>query len=242
MSNSPILTVDRLTKRFTSEKTSGGISDITFDVWPGEVSCLVGPSGAGKTTLLRVLAGLEVIDSGSATFLGTQAGQSPRKDISMVFQDFNLWPHLTILENIVLAPITSHGIVRDVAEKQAIELLKKFDLFEKRFSYPKELSGGQRQRIAIIRALATGPKLLLLDEITSALDPELVTQVLRMIKTLAKEGQSMIIATHHLKFATEVAHKILFLEHGTLLQESSAHDFIHTQTHPRIQEFLRSVG
>lgn len=245
-----ILSVKNLTKRFQAGEKSSGISTINFDLYQGEVICLVGPSGAGKTTLLRCLAGLETVDSGSITFLSkhqlhkrTKATvRAQREDITMVFQDFNLWPHLTVLENIVLAPITSHGVMRQEAEQRADELLKKFDLFEKRLAYPDSLSGGQRQRVAIIRALATQPKLLLLDEITSALDPELVTSVLNTIKILAKDGQSMIIATHHLKFATEVANRILFLENGELVQDSSARDFVYAQKNERIDDFLRSLS
>ena len=201
----------------------------------GEVVCLVGPSGAGKTTLLRCLAGLQAADSGSIT-------HADNKAVTMVFQDYNLWPHLTVLQNILLAPVHVQGMTQNDAEQRAEDLLKKFDLHEKRHAFPESLSGGQRQRVALIRALITRPTLLLLDEITSALDPELVSSVLTAIKILAKEGQAMVIATHQLKFATEVADTILFLENGKLVQQNNPRDFIYAQKNPRIQEFIQSLS
>lgn len=246
----PTLSVRNLTKRFDSAGKQTGIFNVSLDLQEGEVTCVVGPSGAGKTTFLRCLAGLEQVDAGSITLLGqyslderTQTSlQAQREHVTMVFQDFNLWPHLTVMENILLPATKAHGILRPKAETRACDLLKKFDLHEKRKAFPDALSGGQKQRVALIRALATEPKLLLLDEITSALDPELVTSVLNAIKILAKEGQSMVIATHHLKFATEVADKILFLENGRMLQESSARDFVFAQDNPRISDFVRSLA
>src|SRR3989338_567867 len=163
-----ILTVQNLTKLFDAAPKRSGIEGISFEVKKGVVVCVVGPSGAGKTTLFRCLAGLETVDSGSIA-------HTDSKRVTMVFQDYNLWPHLTVLQNILLAPLHVQGIGRNEAQERAEELLKKFDLHEKRHAFPESLSGGQRQRVALIRALITRPTLLLLDEITSALDPELVS-------------------------------------------------------------------
>jgi ABC-type polar amino acid transport system ATPase subunit len=236
-----ILEVNKISKTFTQ----GGpavLSEMSFGLAQGQVICLVGPSGGGKTTLLRCLAGLEKVDNGLITMLGRKISSKPRSDVAYVFQDYTLWPDKTVLENILLAPVLVKKQSREEATEIAEQLLKKFSLLDKRHDYPRSLSGGQRQRVAIIRALAMQPKILLLDEITSALDPELVAGVLNVIKVLAKEGQSMVIATHHVRFATEVADKILFLENGTIIQESNARDFIYAQKNSRIQDFVHALG
>lgn len=240
----PILEAKNLAKTFISSGGSFSLSDISFSLKKGEVVCLVGPSGSGKSTLLRCLAGLEQIDGGEITLLGKPQNSmgALRDNVTYVFQDFNLWPHKTVLENIILAPMRHKGMSRQEAVEVATTLLKKFALLDKKDAYPDFLSGGQKQRVAIIRALTTQPKLLLLDEITSALDPELVSSVLNLIKVLAKEGQSMVIATHHLKFATEVADKIVFLEKGRMLQESSSRDFIYSQQNERISDFIKTLS
>ncbi len=245
-----ILEIKNISKSFSRDEKNIGISDISLTLDKGEVLCLVGPSGAGKSTLLRCVAGLEKIDSGEMILLGSHAihqydkssEEVLKSNVTFVFQDFNLWPHMTVLENIITAPILTKKMSRDYAIMRADELLKKFGLYDKRTSYPDLLSGGQKQRVAIIRALATKPKLLLLDEITSALDPELISSVLNVIKILAKEGQSMLIATHHLKFASEVADKIIFLEQGRLVQESSPRDFIYAQKNDRISDFIKTLS
>ena len=233
-----ILEVKNLAKTFHSNKHIA-LSDVSFSVDEGEVVCLVGPSGSGKSTLLRCIAGLEQLDSGDMILLGKDGPQSG--DVSFVFQDYNLWPHKTVLENITFAPVLKNKMSLAEAEEFATSLLRRFGLYDKKDSYPDFLSGGQKQRVAIIRALAMKPKLLLLDEITSALDPELISSVLNLIKILAKEGQSMIVATHHLKFATEIADRIIFLDEGRLIQESSAYDFIHAQDNHRIRDFLKHL-
>ncbi|MDO8444103.1 MAG: amino acid ABC transporter ATP-binding protein [bacterium] len=246
----PILEVKNLSKTFYGVKKHVALSNVSFDMNRGEVVCLVGPSGSGKSTLLRCLAGLEEADKGEIVLLGEhnisqydeKATDAIKDNISFVFQDFNLWPHKTVMENITFAPVLKKKMSVDEAKKTASSLLKRFDLYDKKDIYPDFLSGGQKQRVAIIRALAMQPKLLLLDEITSALDPELISSVFNLIKILAKEGQSMLIVTHHLKFATEIADKILFLDNGHLVQESSARDFVFAQKNPRIADFLRSVS
>ena len=245
-----ILEVAKISKTFSDVGASFALADVSFSLGKGEVVCLVGPSGSGKSTLLRSLAGLEQIDGGEITLLGEhnirehdyQAINALRNNVTYVFQDFNLWPHKTVLENIILAPMHHKKMSREEAIEIASSLLKKFGLYDKRDVYPDFLSGGQKQRVAIIRALATQPKLLLLDEITSALDPQLVSSVLNLIKVLAKEGQSMVIATHHLKFATEVADKIIFLEGGKVVQESTPRDFIYAQQNDRISDFIKTLS
>lgn len=245
-----ILETENLTKTFVNTGGNFTLSDISFSLNKGEVVCLVGPSGSGKSTLLRCLAGLEQIEGGEITLLGKHkvsqqslnAIGALRDNVTYVFQDFNLWPHKTVMENIILAPMHHKGVSRKKAIEIASTLLKKFSLYDKRDAYPDFLSGGQKQRVAIIRALATEPKLLLLDEITSALDPELVSSILNLIKILAKEGQSMVLATHHLKFATEIADRIIFLEKGKMVQESSPRDFIYAQQNTRIADFIKTLS
>ncbi len=238
-----ILEIKNLSKTFYDNKKHIALSDISFEVNEGEVICLVGPSGSGKSTLLRCIAGLEDIDEGEIVLLGKSAMEiSDKHEVGFVFQDYNLWPHKTVLENIIFTPVLKGKMSTDEAKNMAKDLLKRFDLFEKKDSYPDFLSGGQKQRVAIIRALAMKPKLLLLDEITSALDPELISSVLNLIKVLAKEGQSMIVVTHHLKFATEIADKIIFLDEGRMVQQATARDFIYAQSNPRIEDFLKTFS
>lgn len=245
-----ILDVKNLTKTFYSGKKHVALSNVSFTLDKGEVVCLVGPSGSGKSTLLRCLAGLEEVDKGEIVLLSEHkiheydqaAVEAIRENVSFVFQDYNLWPHKTVMENITFAPVMKKRLSADKAKQLATDLLKRFDLYDKKDAYPDFLSGGQKQRVAIIRAIAMQPKLLLLDEITSALDPELISSVLNLIKVLAKEGQSMVIVTHHLKFATEIADKIIFLDSGHLVQEASARDFIYAQNNPRITDFLQTLS
>lgn len=234
-----MLSLQNISKQFPTTTGFAGIADISLELKKGEVVCLVGPSGAGKSTLLRCVAGLEAVDSGMLQLEGAPPAGG---DIAFVFQDYNLWPHKTVLENIMLAPVLSGKSSRAEAFADAVRLLVRFGLVDKKDAYPDFLSGGQKQRVAIIRALALKPKVLLLDEITSALDPELVSGVLNLIKVLAKEGQSMIIATHQLKFATEVADRIVFLEEGQQIQVASPQDFLYGQTNPRIADFVKTLN
>lgn len=244
-----ILEVNNISKTFSESKEKSGIHNISFSLAPGEVLALVGPSGGGKTTLLRVLAGLEKIDKGEILLLGKSvqthdkaAYENIKENINFVFQDYNLWPHKTVLENIILPLVVNKKVSKEMAIRRATDLLKKFDLLEKKDVYPDFLSGGQKQRVAIIRSLAMQPKILLLDEITSSLDPELIKGVLNIIKVLAKDGQSMIITTHHLQFASEVATRIIFLEKGNVVQENTARDFVYAQKNERIEKFLQNFS
>ena len=213
----------------------------------GEVVCIIGPSGSGKSTILRCINGLETYDGGTITVDGVRVDRnSPdikqiRTQISMVFQRFNLFPHRTALQNVVEGPIYVKGIKREEAVPRALELLKRVGLKDKAQSYPSELSGGQMQRVAIARALAMQPKAILFDEPTSSLDPELVGEVLSVMRALAEDGMTMVVVTHEIRFAQEVADRVLFLDHGTILEEGSAKQVLTTPQHARTQEFLRRV-
>jgi ABC-type polar amino acid transport system ATPase subunit len=238
MKSDIILKVSELTKKYPSVGSGfAGVKNISFELKKGTVTCLVGPSGAGKSTLLRLLAGLEKPGTGKINFLGDRD-----KDIVFVSQDYNLWPHKTVIENIILAPILTRNTKEKDAIKLGVGLLKKFGLLDKKDKYPAQLSGGQKQRVALIRALAVRPKLLLLDEITSALDPELVKSILDTIRVFSKEGQSMIIVTHHMHFATEVGDYIFFLEDGQAIQKTSSRDFIYAQKNKRINDFIKKLS
>jgi polar amino acid transport system ATP-binding protein len=220
---------------------------ITASVGRGEVVCIIGPSGSGKSTILRCINGLETYDAGSITLDGTRVDRALpsikdiRTQISMVFQRFNLFPHRTALENVVEGPIYVKGIERKEAVPRALELLKRVGLKDKAQSYPSELSGGQMQRVAIARALAMQPKAILFDEPTSSLDPELVGEVLSVMRALAEDGMTMVVVTHEIRFAQEVADRVLFLDHGTILEEGPAKQVLTTPQHARTQEFLRRV-
>jgi|GEM_PF-101072 len=241
-----ILSIKNISKSFNNVVA---LDNVSFSLKEGDVVCLIGPSGSGKTTLLRCLTGLEEVEKGCIEYFNEYKINPDynnikeiRKNISFVFQDFQLWPNKTVLENIILAPI----IVKKFSQKEAIDiaeaLLEKFELINKRDCHPDFLSGGQRQRVAIVRALAVKPKILFLDEITSALDPELIREVLNIIKILAKEGQTMIVVTHDLKFASEIADKIIFLDKGRVLQEASTSEFMYSQDNNRIRDFIKSIS
>jgi polar amino acid transport system ATP-binding protein len=212
-----------------------------------EVVCLIGASGAGKSTLLRCINLLEEIVAGRIWVEGleiTDRGVNVdrvRRGIGIVFQAFNLFPHMTVLRNITLAPRKVLGMSRDLAEARADELLDRFGLADKRDEYPDRLSGGQQQRAAIVRALAMKPDLLLLDEVTSALDPELVAEVLDVIRELAGEGMTMVIATHEMGFARDVADRICFLDEGVILEQGPPSVLLSAPTEPRTQRFLQRI-
>ena len=212
-----------------------------------EVVALIGPSGCGKSTLLRCLDLLEVIDSGSIRLDGvlvTGPGTRPndvRKRIGIVFQSFNLFPHRTVLDNVTLAPRRVHGVRRRDAEERAREVLTRLGLGDKVDDYPDRLSGGQQQRAAIARALVNDPQLLLLDEVTSALDPELVGEVLAVIRDLAERGMTMVLATHEMGFARDVAHRIAFLHEGRVLEEGPPAQLLADPAEERTRQFLKRV-
>ena len=212
-----------------------------------EVVCLIGASGSGKSTLLRCVNLLEPIDSGRIVVHGedvTAAGVNVnelRRGIGIVFQSFNLFPHMSVLENITLAPRKALGLPKADAQARADELLARFGLADKRDEYPDRLSGGQQQRVAIVRALAMQPGLMLLDEVTSALDPELVAEVLSVIRELAAEGMTMLIATHEMGFARDVANHVCFLDAGVILEEGTPEEIFGAPREPRTQQFLQRI-
>ena len=223
------------------------LKGIDLAVAEHEVVCLIGASGSGKSTLLRCINLIEPIDSGriviggrDVTARGVDVNQV-RRGIGIVFQSFNLFPHKSVLENITLAPRKVLGLSKADAEAQATELLARFGLVDKRVEYPDRLSGGQQQRVAIVRALAMQPGLMLLDEVTSALDPELVAEVLNVIRELAEGGMTMVIATHEMSFAADIANRVCFLDEGVLLEEGPPEQIFRSPSNPRTQEFLQRI-
>ena len=223
------------------------LHDLSLKVPEHTATVLIGASGSGKSTLLRCINLLESIDDGQI-FLDGQEISDPlinvdevRRRLGMVFQSFNLFPHKTVLENITLSPIKVHGKSVDEANAHALHLLKRFDLADKADQYPDRLSGGQQQRVAIIRSLAVSPRLLLLDEVTSALDPVLVNEVLSAVRDLKSDGMTMVLATHEMGFATQVADEVCFLESGNIVERGSAEQVLHNPQNPKTQEFLKRV-
>ena len=233
------------------------LDGVTVDINKGDVMAVIGPSGSGKSTFLRSLNLLEEPTGGSIVFKGVDITQKKhrnadgkmeklnidtlRQKMGMVFQHFNLFPHMTILENMTLAPIKVHHMPKDQAEKKALELLGRVGLGDRAGAYPIQLSGGQKQRVAIVRALMMEPEVMLFDEPTSALDPEMVGEVLDVMKELAQEGMTMVVVTHEMGFAREVGNRVLFMADGKLLEQGTPDDiFLHPQ-HPRLQEFLSKV-
>jgi polar amino acid transport system ATP-binding protein len=223
------------------------LDDVDLTVEPHDVICLIGASGSGKSTLLRCLNLLEDIDDGVITFEGAEISdprvdaRDVRKRIGMVFQAYNLFPHLTVLDNCTLAPRRVHDVRRGEAEARAHDLLDRFGLADQAAKHPDRLSGGQQQRVALVRALCTEPTLLLLDEITAALDPELVGEVLDMVRSEAEAGMTMVLATHEMGFAREVATRVCFLDQGRILEQGPPAEVLTTPREERTRQFLRRV-
>ena len=240
----PVLRMRQVSKRFGDSWVLRGVD---LDVPDGTVTALIGASGSGKSTLLRCANLLEQVDDGDIELDGrdiTDPRVDPdgvRRQIGVVFQAYNLFPHRSVLDNITLAPRWVHGVTRGDAEDRARELLARFGLADKAGDYPDRLSGGQQQRVAVIRAVATRPRLLLLDEVTSALDPELVGEVLELVKDLKGEGMTMLIATHEMAFAREVADEVCFLDQGVVLERGAPAEVLSRPQHERTRQFLRRV-
>ena len=231
-------------KSFGDNHVLKGI-DLTVD--PHEVICLIGSSGSGKSTLLRCVNLLEFVEAGRI-FVNGEEITGPgvdenrvRQGIGIVFQSFNLFPHMTVLRNVTLGPTEALAMSKPEAEARATELLERFGLEDKRDEYPDRLSGGQQQRVAIVRALAMNPDLMLLDEVTSALDPELVAEVLEVIRELAEGGMTMIIATHEMGFARDIANRVCFLDAGVILEEGAPDRIFRAPENPRTQQFLQRI-
>lgn len=236
-----MISCKNIVKNFHSLEVLKGID---LDVAPGEVVVIIGPSGSGKSTFLRCMNRLEAADGGTITIDGKIIDSKEsslnklRQDIGMVFQQFNLFPHMTVMENITEAPVLLKKMTKDQAKKKGLELLKKVGLEEKENEYPNRLSGGQKQRVAIARALAMEPKIMLFDEPTSALDPELVGEVLSVMKQLAKEGMTMVVVTHEMGFAKEVADRVIFMDGGNIIEQGSPEAIFEKPQHERTKEFL----
>lgn len=243
-----MISVRDLHKNFeTPNGTINVINGISTDIKKGEKVVIIGPSGSGKSTFLRCLNLLEQPTSGEISFEDKLITDPKcnvdlvRRDIGMVFQHFNLFPHLTIIQNITLAPVKLKLKTQKEAEEQAIKLLERVGLADKANSYPVQLSGGQKQRIAIVRALAMEPKVLLFDEPTSALDPEMVGEVLQVMKELAEEGMTMVVVTHEMGFAREVATRVMFIDGGKVVEDEPPKEFFENPKHARVKEFLSKV-
>jgi len=238
------LQLDGIHKSFGANEVLRGID---LELAEHEVVCLIGASGSGKSTLLRCVNLLEPLDAGQVLLHGELVSRRGvdvnriRQRIGIVFQAFNLFPHMTVLRNVTLAPRDALGLSRAEAEARATELLARFGLEDKRDEYPDRLSGGQQQRVAIVRALAMQPQLMLLDEVTSALDPELVAEVLNVIRELAEGGMTMLIATHEMTFARDIANRVCFLDDGLILEEGPPAEIFAHPKQPRTQQFLERI-
>lgn len=239
-----MITVNELHKDFGDLQVLKGINQ---QIKQGEKVIIVGPSGSGKSTFLRCLNLLEMPTSGSIVFDEQEITvpninkDKVRQKMGMVFQHFNLFPHMTVLKNITLAPVTLKLKTQQEAEKRAIELLEMVGLKDKANTYPRQLSGGQKQRVAIVRALAMEPEVMLFDEPTSALDPEMVGEVLSVMKGLADNGMTMVVVTHEMRFAREAGSRVLFMDEGQVLEDSEPDEFFDNPKHPRLQDFLNKV-
>lgn len=240
-----ILRVENLSKRFEDISV---INNLSLSVKKGEVVVIVGPSGCGKSTFLRCLNGLEETEEGEIFLDGEKVSSNKknmsktREKIGMVFQSYDLFPHKTILQNITLAPITVKKRKKAEVEEEALKLLDRVGLLSKKDNYPRQLSGGQKQRVAIVRALIMHPEVLLLDEITAALDPEMVREVLDVVLSLAKEGRTMLIVTHEMAFAKAVADRVIFLEGGKIVEEGAPNDFFDNPQTDRLKRFLQTFS
>ena len=243
MSDEVLLRVSNLKKNFGEIEALKGVN---LEVKKGEVVVILGPSGCGKSTFLRCLNGLEERKEGSIYLegyggLGEEVPfEKIRGTVGMVFQSYELFPHLNVINNIMLSPLKSQNRKKEEVEKQADELLNRVGLYNRKFAYPRELSGGQKQRIAIVRALCMNPEIMLFDEVTAALDPEMVREVLMVLLELAKNGMTMVVVTHELEFAKHVADKIVFMEDGKIVEESSPKEFFNNPKTERAKSFLAS--
>jgi polar amino acid transport system ATP-binding protein len=239
-----LLEINKISKQFGPHTV---LNNLSLNVEEHQVVCLIGPSGCGKSTLLRCINGLEAIHGGEICLHGDRVTgpgvdlNALRRDVGIVFQSFNLFPHMSVIENVTLAPIRVLGTPRAEAEDQAMTLLKRIGLEQKAREYPDRLSGGQQQRVAITRALAMDPLVLLLDEITSALDPELVSEVLNIVRDLAKDGMTMLLATHEMGFAREVASKVCFLYGGVVHEEGPPEQIFGAPRDDRTRAFLKRI-
>ena len=239
-----LIRVENLYKNFEDKEV---LKKISLNVYKGDVICLVGPSGSGKSTFLRCLNRLEEPSGGKIYFEGVDICDKKtdidlhRQKMGMVFQQFNLFPHMTVLKNMIIAPIQLQWKTRSEAEEYAMSLLKKVELEDRAWAYPQELSGGQQQRIAIVRALCMKPDVMLFDEPTSALDPEMVGEVLTVIKDLAQQNMTMVVVTHEMGFAREVANRVVFLDGGEFVEEASPEEFFENPKSERLKNFLSKV-
>ncbi|HEU4488013.1 MAG TPA: amino acid ABC transporter ATP-binding protein [Actinomycetota bacterium] len=244
MSSAEAVSIEDVHKSFGNTHVLRGVS---LAVAPHEVVCLIGASGSGKSTLLKCVNLLEPVDGGRIFISGQEiTGEDTdvnrvRRRIGIVFQAFNLFPHMTVVRNITLGPEKVLGTARATAEANALELLERFGLSEKAREYPDRLSGGQQQRVAIVRALAMRPEIMLLDEVTSALDPELVAEVLDVIRDLATGGMTMLIATHEMGFARDIADQVCFLHEGVIIESGKPEVMFSAPTHPRTRQFLQRI-
>ena len=236
-----VLEIRNLVKKFDGHII---LNDLDMNVQEGEVVVILGPSGCGKSTLLRCINGLEEIQSGSVRVQGKEISGTKenagllRQKVGMVFQSYDLFPHLSVLGNIMLSPVKVQKRKKDEVKEEALELLKKVGLADKADSYPRQLSGGQKQRVAVVRALILYPEILLFDEVTAALDPEMVREVLDVILSLAKQGKTMLIVTHEMQFAKAVADRIVFIDEGKIMEEGTAKEFFEYPQTERAKKFL----
>ena len=243
-----VIKLEHIYKSFGDLKA---VDDVSLEVKKGEIICLIGPSGSGKSTLLRCINGLETPEKGNIYIDGQLLPQNERKSakslasirskMGFVFQHFNLFPHMTVLDNLILAPIQVQGKDKVSAEKKSMELLKQVGLADKAGAYPNSLSGGQKQRVAIARALAMEPEIMLFDEPTSALDPEMVGEVLEVMKKLAESGMTMVLVTHEMGFAREVASRVIFYDHGKISESGTPEQIFKNPQNQRTKEFLSKV-
>ncbi len=245
MTTNKMIEVKNITKIFKGSVKA--LDNVSMDIYRGEKIAVIGPSGSGKSTFLRCINLLEEPNSGEIVVDGTNIMDKDcdinkmRRKMGMVFQQFNLFPHMTVLKNITIAPMKLKKATKDNAQKKAMELLERVGLVEKANAYPSQLSGGQKQRIAIARALAMEPEIMLFDEPTSALDPEMVGEVLEVMTDLAKAGMTMVVVTHEMGFAREVSDRVVFMDSGKILEEGTPDDIFNNSKNERTKEFLRKV-